>query len=143
MFRIVAVAAALAVGACATKPITSDEFVTHGRFKADQCEESAPKPTAKAQPRAKPAAAKNAQFSSDGLVDAGRPDAMPPDQWRCHQEARERAFAECRAQAIRDFNQASNSQRGAFSAALAGYVAGRDSIQGCMDARGYLWTTPR
>lgn len=119
MLRIVSIAAALAVGACATKPITSDEFAPHGRFKADQCQPAAPP-----------------KRSADPITYFDGPAG-------CAHEARERAFAECRAQAIRDFNQAANSQRGAIAAAVAAYQAGTDSIRGCMDAKGYSWTTPR
>lgn len=135
MFRIVAIAALAALAGCATKPITSDEFVTHGRFKAEQCEAAAPKlPLRRGAVPAK--------------ADDFPPPAEHPDVARCRHEAREKAFAECRAQALQEGNRAGQQYHGpGLAGAISQSIAARQTailtVASCMDAKGFAWTTPR
>jgi hypothetical protein len=135
MFRIVtAAAAALLLAACATKPVTSDEFVSHGRFKADECEGAAPKA---------PAVRRGVRPVDDVFP----PPPEHPDAARCRHEAREKAFAECRAQAIVEGQQARRAYygpgTGALTQAIEGIRAEKTTLAACMDAKGFSWTSPR
>ncbi len=134
MFRVLAVGAAIGLAGCATKPITSDEFATHGRFKADQCEAFAPKPARRGVVQAK--------------ADDFPPPAESPEVARCRQEAREKAFAECRAQALQEGNRAGQQYQGpGLAGAISQSIAARQTailtVASCMDAKGFSWTTPR
>ena len=133
MLRIAATtAAALALASCATTPIASGEFYPHARFQAEHCED-----TALARPAVAPASrrAKPAAIDTEAVA-------------RCRAEHRERAFAECRAQAVTESNRvATQPNYGGLAGAIGQSVNARNTailtVATCMDAKGYGWSTPR
>ena len=134
MLRILAIGAAIGLTGCATKPITPDEFVAHGRFRAEQCEPAKP-----------PAERRGVVQARDGAIP---PQAESPEVARCRHETREKAFAECRALAQMEANRAGAQWQGpgvggAVAQLINAQAAGVSAIRGCMDAKGFAWTTPR
>ena len=135
MFHIAAIAAVtLALASCASPPIQSGEFLPHARFQAEHCED-----TAAARPAAAPAAARRG---------AKPPEVDHAAVARCRDEHRERAFAECRAQALTESNRVSTQPNyGGLAGAIGQGINARNTailtIGACMDAKGYGWISPR